>query len=228
MMNFIEGLQLNGELLAGLPEHAQDIICTKVSAQIAYLRSLPSETYYGRAHGQGWLIPPSAVSVITAAPMSVSGPYYTYQEFVSVMHRAYEFKLANMFSGTEWPSSLPAQTAEFLSIFSGWEPNEPKYTWIEPHCGNIIARQIKDDAENEDWEVSLIDWECAGWYPAWVQALQFDTHCGTFTWDRSKEDFPVKYYRSDEIVQLMVKDFEPNFDMERRAKIKQAEFWDFF
>ncbi|KAH7110125.1 hypothetical protein B0J11DRAFT_599679 [Dendryphion nanum] len=234
MMDFIEGIPMNSDRFAELPEQAQNIICAKVSAQIGYLRSLPSEGYYGRVHRQGWLCAPEGIRTDTSASKSVSGPYNTYEEFTSAIYRAFELSKAVglLGTGTEFPPKYAPSTAKLWSIFPGWNPHEPKFTWIDPKMTNLIARPTKGNAENEDWEVFLIDWECAGWYPAWVQVLQFQNRCGALIRDRSQApdkhgDYPFVLYRHEEIIRQMLKDFDPNPDWERLGKV-QGSNWCFF
>lgn len=230
MMSFIDGVTLTNDVFVALPEKTQDIICTKVSAQIRYLRELPSEGYYGRVHRQGWVTGPTCLEVDTAAHKSVHGPYNTYEEFCSVIYRAYELAHAAQGRGTEWhPVHMP-NMLKLQSVMQGWDPHEPKFTWIDPKLMNMVARPIKGDDGNEDWEVYLIDWECCGWYPAWVQSLRFKQSCFAYTVSEIIEDslFPEMIdYRTEDIQRQILKDFDPNPDQERPQKLRELD-WPFF
>ncbi|KAL1603462.1 hypothetical protein SLS60_005049 [Paraconiothyrium brasiliense] len=231
-MNFIDGILLESDRLAEFPVETQDRIFAKVSAQIQYLRSLPSEGYYGRVHRQGWVDPPPGLRTDTGLVRNVVGPYNTYEEYTSAIHSAFEINMA-VGSGPykkEWWPSYTANSVELLSIFPGWLPHEPKFTWPDPKLTNIIVRPIKDESGNEDWEVFLIDWEGAGWHPAWVQALQFQKRCGAMIRDRSQAPsasghHPLLPYRSGEILAQMLKGFDPNPDWERLGKIRKHDWW---
>lgn len=226
MMNFIEGTSLDDEKFAKLPIYVQDIICAKVSSQICYLRELPSEGYYGRAYEQGWLCAPGGLDLNTSTSKAVIGPYKTYEEFVSAIYRAWQVKQAVSYSSTEWWPRDVELTTKFMSIFPGWDPHEPKLTWVDPKITNMIARQIKRDDGSEDWEVFLIDWECTGWYPAWVQGLQIDSRSNILIRDPAQPS-EIIFHRKPEIAQMMMKDFDPNPDQERITIIRERD-WHFF
>ncbi|KAH7381421.1 hypothetical protein DE146DRAFT_681914 [Phaeosphaeria sp. MPI-PUGE-AT-0046c] len=208
MMNFIEGITLvDHREFAELSAHAQDAICAKVSSQIRYLRELPSEGYYGRPHGQGWFYPPPGLDTHTSASFTLVGPYKTYEEFCSAMYRSHQVSEAISTSDPEWHPAHQKDSAEIRSLLSSWEPHEPKFTWIDPALKNMIVRPIKGTDGSEDWEVFFIDWECAAWYPAWVQALQLDSR--------------------GEIVPMMLKDFDPEPDQKKMDRLHYL-FWRFF
>ncbi|KAH3960480.1 hypothetical protein HBI68_195730 [Parastagonospora nodorum] len=229
MMNFIEGIMMSDEKFAELPIHAQDTICAKISSQIRYLRELPSEEgYYGRAHGQGWLCAPPGLETNTSASRAVVGPYKTYEEYCAAMYRALQLQRAIGSAGIEWAPNQPRSLAEFTSVFPGWEPHEPKYTWIDPSIRNIIARQTKTKEYDgiEDWEVFLIDWEYSGWYPAWLQGMQINRRGSIVLHDPDNLE-KVNLYRKSELVPIMLKEFDPEPDKERLAILGRLQ-WRFF
>lgn len=153
MMNFIDGIHIHDKAFAELPINAQDRICAKVSSQIRYLPEFLSEGYYGRPYGQEWMTPPPGLSTNTSGSAAVVRPYKTYEEFCSAMYRASQVYTAISTNNLEWRPSELESMAKFTSVFPGWEPNEPKLTWIDPKMANMIARQIKGDDGSEDWEV---------------------------------------------------------------------------
>jgi hypothetical protein len=228
MMNFIEGINMDDEKFAKLSIYAQNTICAKVSSQLRYLRELPSEGYYGRPHGKGWVCPPPGLDTNTGASRVVIGPYKTYEEYCSAMYRARQVQSAIGCSGLEWPLKEPELMAQFTSarVFPSWEHHEPKFTWIDPSITNMIARQIKGDDGSEDWEVFLIDWEFTGWYPAWLQGMQFCFRGGIVLRD-PKQPTKVTFYRRSEIIPMMLKDFDPEPDQERIAIICDLD-WSFY
>jgi hypothetical protein len=226
MMNFIEGIRMDDEKFAKLSIHAQDTICAKVSSQIRYLRELPSEGYYGRVHKQGWLCAPTGLEFNTSTSKAVIGPYKTYEEFISAIYRAWQVQRAISNRLPEWVPADVECTTKFMSIFPCWDPHEPKLTWIDPKITNMIARQIKGDDGSEDWEVFLIDWECSGWYPAWVQGLQVTSRSPIVIRNPTQPEEMV-FHRETEIAQMMMKDFDPELDRERIAIIRDRD-WHFF
>jgi hypothetical protein len=226
MMNFIEGTIVDDESFAKLPIQAQNTICAKVSSQLRYLRELPSEGYYGRPHGQGWVCPPPGLDTNTSASRVVVGPYKTYEEYCSAMYRAQQVQNAIGSSGMEWHPKEPELMAQFMSVFPGWGPHEPKLTWMDPSITNIIARQIKGDDGSEDWEVYLIDWEYTGWYPAWLQGMQLCFRSGILLRD-PKQPTNITFYRKSEILPMMLKDFDPEPDQGRIAIVCGLD-WSFY
>jgi hypothetical protein len=223
MMDFIEGIPLGiNNLRDEIPPHVQDIVCAKVSAQIRLLRSLPSEGYYGRIHGQGWMEPPPSLQ--SHREYKLVGPFSTYEQFVSALCHADERWEATKFPGTEWPPGFESKTMELWSAFAEWEPQEPKFTWIDPKLGNVIVQPVRKEDGTEDWDVVLIDWECAGWYPAWLQATQFNDKC--HSWIINK-DYTTESYRRDEILPMMLKEFDHNLDWKKEEKLTQRD-WRFF
>ena len=92
MMENIDGILIDHEKFAALPIHAQDIICAKISSQLRYLREMPSEGYYGRVHGRGWLRPPPALDSNTTAHHIVVGPYRAYEEYCGAIYRTLQVK----------------------------------------------------------------------------------------------------------------------------------------
>ncbi|KAH4106508.1 hypothetical protein HBH69_036640 [Parastagonospora nodorum] len=226
MMNFIEGIPLDHEEFAGLPIHAQNIICAKASSQLRYLRELPSEGYYGRVHKKGWLCPPTGLNSNTSSHRMVVGPYQTYEEYCAAVYRSSQVQKAASYSCVDWPSKHAELMARLISVFPGWGPQEPKLTWMDPKIANIIARQVEGDNGGEDWEVFLIDWECLGWYPAWLQGLQVDSCCNIMLRDPEQ---PSEFhpYRSSEIKGRVMKDFDPEPDWERIAMVHSLH-WVFY
>jgi hypothetical protein len=228
MMNFIEGILLDHDKFAGLPIHAQDTICAKVSSQLRYLRELPSEGYYGRPYGQGWLCPPPGIDTNTTGTQIVVGPHKTYEEFCSAINRARQVSRAVSSRGMEWHPKELEFMDKFTSIFPDWEPHEPKFTWIDPKISNVVARQIKGEDGSEDWEVFLIDWEYCGWYPAWLQAMQVRSRSGIMLVDRTQPKEPIVHrHRHSEIIPMILKDFAPEPDEQKRAVIREND-WKFY
>jgi hypothetical protein len=58
---------------------------------------------------------------------------------------------------------------------------KPVFTHVDPGLKNIILRRTHNHPP--DWEVTLIEWAGAGWFPAWVQGASFAQRFGI--WDKS-------------------------------------------
>lgn len=228
-MEFIEGLQMDADKFAKLPVHAQDIVCAKISDQIRILRSMPSEGYYGRVHRQGWMSQPRALE--THAEHRYCGPFNTYEELVSAMFYAWVNFQALNYTSLVWDDTFESDTAELFSLIAGFEPQEPKFTWIDPKPANVIVQPIQKDDGTEDWDVVLIDWEYSGWYPAWVQAMQVEKKFWAVKEDRTQApygsgQYPVQSYRKGELSAMVMKDFDPNSVWKVVKSLPRS--WDFF
>ncbi|KAK7192244.1 hypothetical protein PSPO01_01816 [Paraphaeosphaeria sporulosa] len=103
----------------------------------------------------------------------------------------------------EWSPVEVELLAKFRSIFPGWNPHEPKLTWIDPKIANMVARQMKVDDGN-DWEVFLIDWSSI-----------------------KSRVRPSESYKRPKIQQMMMKDLDLKPDRERLAVIKDDD-WNVF
>ncbi|EAT82175.1 hypothetical protein HBH56_106870 [Parastagonospora nodorum] len=227
MMEFIEGIPLGHDVFQTLPIWVQDTICAKVSSQLRYLRELPSEGYYGRVHKQAWLYPPTGIKSFTYTSPATVGPYETYEDFISAMRRTEQVQRAVGYKSAEWWHGDEERTAKLMGIFPDWEPNEPKFTWIDPKLTNMIAQKITREDGSEDWEVFLLDWEVCAWYPAWVQGTQIIGRSGVLTRNPTDPYKPTSY-RKSEITSMMRKDFDPDIDQERLAIIREHPAWRFY
>lgn len=230
MTTYIDGVRLDGmDQFANMPIKAQDIICAKVSAQIAHLRSLPSDGwYYGRIHRQGWIEPPDTIELDVRAPKTVTAPYTTYEDFTAAIIKAYEIKKAVNSEGPEWYDGHVEELAKLASALKDWKPNEPKLTWLDPKFKNMVAVPIGGDVETAtDWDVFLVDWEDFGWYPAWLQAMQvLNRSCAYVKTGVPFREIRVDSYREEEIRQMILKDFDPDYDLERHEMTPDT--WSFY
>lgn len=230
MTNYINGVRLNGlTQFASMKEQAQDIICAKISAQLAYLHSLPlpsEQWYYGRIYRQGWARPPE--SIRKGPKMPITGPFSSYGEFVATIERVYEINDAVSFSLPEWDPMELELRRQLVDTLKDWRPNEPRLTWLDPKFKNMIAVPIGGDAETAtDWDVFFVDWEDLGWYPAWVQGAQVIGRGGANVRTSEGKYGGSKCYREEVIMPRLLKDFAPEFDMERKARVLECS-WRFF
>jgi hypothetical protein len=138
-------------------------------------------------------------------------PYKTYPEFVAAIYRAWQVQRATSYKLAGWWPKDVEKTAKFMPILPGWEPHEPKFTWVDPKLANIIARQVKGDDGSEDWEVFLIDWEYCAWYPAWLQGLQIKQRSNVLIRDPTTR-LGFTFYRKSEISSIIRKNFDPNIN----------------
>ncbi|KAF9731793.1 hypothetical protein PMIN01_09722 [Paraphaeosphaeria minitans] len=234
MMNYINGVRLN--CLDQFPKmdiKAQDIICAKVSAQIAYLHSLslPSgEWYYGRVNRQAWVKPPPNIETFTTLPRNVTPPFTTYEEFIAAIERSTELQEALHTFNVPYEDFFPSQLErrrKLGDMLKNFKPQEPKLTWLDPKFKNMVAVPIGGNAETAtDWDVFLVDLEDLGWYPAWMQWLQLRARCGALILAPDRQS--VSPHRDPEIMQMLMKDLGPNCDWEKYSALLRSVRWRFY
>ena len=110
------------------------------------------------------------------------GPYSSYDEFCQATCTSAELQSGCFLQ----PGFLEEQTRQELlaklkkTIYT-WS-SRPTFTHVDPHGRNTIVRRIPDTTGDgqDSWEVTLIDWEGAGWFPDWFQKTML-YECTWFT-----------------------------------------------
>jgi hypothetical protein len=180
VMEFLEGETIDHTRWVALSEAQQETIHFKLGEQYRLLRSVPSEGYYGRVKSQGYY--PQTVIVQTDYK-TIVGPYQTFKDLASDMYRAAEVATAFNWSsgdGSHDSEELPDKHKAWLSAiwsFLADAPNcEPKLTHTDPGLSNTLIRPLDADSleKASDFEVTLIDWNGLGWFPAYMQRLMLD------------------------------------------------------
>jgi hypothetical protein len=93
------------------------------------------------------------------------------------------------------------------------------FTHVNPGLKNIILRCTHN--RPPDWEVTLINWAGAGWFPAWVQGASCAQRFGI--WDKSGN---VHVHLAKEFVAIVYGDMECGSELVRictqaRRKVRQ-------
>jgi hypothetical protein len=226
---YIDGVRLDEEVFSRMAMEAQDIICAKVSTQLAYLRTLECEGwYYGRIHRQAWSQPPPDIEVNTSTPRTVTSPFTTYEALVKNLIEAFQMQEAVSIQSQDWPAYHMEQVAELVSTLESWKPVEPKLTWLDPKIRNIVAVPIGGDEKTAlDWDVYFVDWEDLGWYPAWLQAKQVRDRGSVFVrYVDPMKGMNARIYREKEILDMQLKDFDPGYDREKGERV--SRYWRFY
>jgi hypothetical protein len=191
IMEFIEGIELKYEDWIQFNDEERTTLYTRLNEQYRLLRSIPSEGYYGRIYRQAF---DRNMAMFHANYKHSLGPYETYEEFTSAVIRSAE--VSAMISRVQKGEQLYEDQDTFLSEYKlaleTCTPTdcEPVLTHVDPGLKNIIFRHTHNHPP--DWEVTLIDWAGAGWFPAWVQGVSFVQRFGI--WDKS-ENFHVDLAR---------------------------------
>ncbi|KAF2818285.1 hypothetical protein CC86DRAFT_238921, partial [Ophiobolus disseminans] len=168
VMEFIEGgYTLDYNMWKAISDDAHDKICKRIAEQLILLRSIPSEGYYGRVHNQGW--EPSFMPFRTRYK-ELSGPYKTYEEFISALKTGAEVQCSISSWGSNFAPGVPLWLDKFVPTLATANGREPVFTHIDPALRNMIIRPLEGTmATAKDYEVILIDWSFSGWFPAWMQ-----------------------------------------------------------
>jgi thiamine kinase-like enzyme len=173
-MHFIVMERIEGETLRAhdwMSMGDKPRIMSRLCEQYKLLRSIPSEGYYGRVQRQGWRSWPSFLRKMD--PES-SGPFDTYEEFVAALCSSARLCTAMMCGLPDFTDRESLYLQEMESTFPACNERQPVFTHLDPQLRNTIVRRIPGLEGEEDWEVTLIDWEHSGWFPAWMQAWAFE------------------------------------------------------
>lgn len=162
VMEFIPGNTLESEW-PSMSEQQKRMVCKRLRYYLDELRKLPSPGYFGAVGHQHlpdgifWSLDPDAELV-----RAISGPFDSEQEFNNtfvlkcrLVHRNDERR---GHKADFYAKSLP-------QVFKG---NRPTFTHADFQRKNVIVKKRDQTLafENEDdYEVTLIDWEKSGWYP---------------------------------------------------------------
>jgi aminoglycoside phosphotransferase (APT) family kinase protein len=168
IMEFLEGGDLDGGRWESLSDNARSIVTSRLCEQFRLLRSIPSEGYYGRVHRQGWK---RIASFIRSLEPGMAGPYDTYEDFVAALSNSLHLVRALCSYLEEFHPLESLALSQFESTLLTFNACQPTFTHVDPALHNIIARQFTNSRGEEDWEVTLIDWEYSGWFPAYFQAV---------------------------------------------------------
>ena len=151
-------------------EEAQRIkICTELGKQLRLLRSIPSPGYYGRVHHQPYL---ETASLLTTRHKEPLGPYETYGDMAAALADAAELKAAVGDTELEYHPSRQLHLDHIRSAYANSEHNEPKFTHLDLKLDNTLLKPVLGGhGEQQMYEIVLIDWTRAAWYPAWLEAV---------------------------------------------------------
>ena len=155
-------------------------ITNKLRRYFEQMRLLPSPGFYGDISRHAL---PHHLFWTREKIQSISGPFENEHEFN--MGFAMNLKMIAQENGS------PSYKAEFyertLSHFL--KDNPPTFSHSDVQRKNILVREIapKLPSQEKDYEVSIIDWEEAGWYPSY---WEYACVAMAFEWD---DDWPAKF-----------------------------------
>lgn len=175
VMEYIEGCTLR-EKWTTLQEQEKIDVSKTIGSQLLSLRSIPSSGYYGRVHYQPFVEEAGLLKTRHKRPL---GPYDTYSDIASAMAEAGELYIAKRTRTTGFHLADQLIIDHLRSAYANCDYSEPKFTHGDLHFDNIQIKTIaaKRNDGRQEYEVVLIDWARAAWYPAWVEAEGVLSEC---------------------------------------------------
>lgn len=166
IVEYIPGKILNYEEYNTLDDHVRNVFLARLGEQMTKLRS-PSleQAYYGRINHQGFC---PATRIVATHPDRMYGPYYSYEDLVTALHRSAELRHAIGMADPEYRPKIVKWLSEFKQTLLQSHGQRPVLTHMDFKFQNIIAQPIEDHGQNiVDWKVTIIDWDAMAWLPAW-------------------------------------------------------------
>ncbi|KAF1917926.1 hypothetical protein BDU57DRAFT_444739 [Ampelomyces quisqualis] len=172
IMEFVEGEELDFNMWKTMGDDARDKMCERIAEQFNFLRSIPSQGYYGRVYNQGWA---PDIMLCRTRYKELCGPYKTYEEFISALNATLELQICIGNDSVKIERKTRRLMDKVVPTLAAAKDREPVFTHVDPALRNMIIRPLEGTmATAKDYEVTLIDWADCGWLPAWVQMVAFD------------------------------------------------------
>lgn len=174
VMEYLQGDTLES-LWQDLKASEKDLVLRKLRAIFHEIRCLPSPGFLGSVNETHVL---HHLFYSPDYDPKISGPFKSGRDFVlglvsksrmNAQHQKKQSYLADYFQ------------KEFLDLL-GTSNHTSTFTHSDLQRKNILVRQIssEDSTQEKDYQVSIVDWESAGWYPTyWEYVAAFFS----FKWD---------------------------------------------
>ncbi|KAK2807023.1 hypothetical protein FQN50_005597 [Emmonsiellopsis sp. PD_5] len=177
VMEFIEGDTLDTQW-ASLSHGQKSDITTTLRQYFKELRDLSSPGFFGSIgqnrllHGIFWTSQPTP---------SINGPFCS----EAALNEALALKYITA-SDTRTTYKADFYRRSLSHVFRG---HMPKFTHGDFQRKNIIIKRRPDVTDTSQYEITLIDWEIAGWYPSyWEYSI---TMCAS-RWDDDWDEWVAK------------------------------------
>jgi aminoglycoside phosphotransferase (APT) family kinase protein len=173
VMDLIQGETLEN-LWPNLSEDDKTLITYKLKTMMAQIRSLPSPGFYGSV-SKG----PVPYFLLWTNPYdrSISGPFENEHDFnmgfVEKLRMIWKDNNRHSYKADYYEKNLPAVL----------HSHQPVFTHADIQRKNVLVREITANGhiqQRKEFEVVLVDWEEAGWYPSY---WEFATKLVAFQWD---------------------------------------------
>lgn len=178
IMELLSGEPLDQKWPALLHIEKMQII-NKLRRIFEQMRLLPSPDFYGDVFRRSL---PHHLFWTREKTQSISGPFQNEHEF----NMSFVGKLRMIAQD----NGLPSYKADFYerTLSLALKNNPPTFSHSDVQRKNILVREIAPEFSNQgkDYEVAIIDWEEAGWYPSY---WEYASVAIAFQWD---DDWPAK------------------------------------
>ena len=198
IMEFVEGDTL-ALIWQDLSATQKSHITTQLRDSYDELRQLPSPGYFGSLGKRPLL---DEIFWTREKIPSINGPFETEHTLNEAMAQKYVYDGRKSYKADYYRQSLP-------HVF---RDHRPTYTHADCQRKNIIVRKVPpregyisaDQFLEDEFEVTIIDWEKAGWYPSYwefclaIYALRWDDD-----WCLRIQDFLLPYYAEAPWLQML-------------------------
>lgn len=185
---FLDGDAMSADKFDSMSKIDQDIILQRLGEQIQLLRSVQPEGdgYYGRIDYQGWS---RLTTFVRSMKPGFRGPYN--DDFLAALLEAFEFRFTVSHFEPEWLPRLIEHYAQLKRCLGASTEIKPVLTHFDLKWENIMVWRMErnTDEKANDWEVALLDWDHAGWAPAYMQKASLLERIAVPQEIREREDF---------------------------------------
>lgn len=178
IIEFVEGETLESLWKTLSDDEKTHIVC-KLKAIFDGIRSLPSPGFYGSVN-KGSI--PHHLFYTNPLDRKISGPFLHEYEVNGAITAQLRSQIA---LNRQYSYKSDFYKRHLSDVFSN---HPPVFSHSDIYRRNILVHKTSESTpQNHEYNIILVDWEDAGWYPSyWDYAISF-TH---FRWD---DDWPEKF-----------------------------------
>lgn len=180
VMEYLQGDTLQS-LWPNLKGSEKDLILSKSKVVFNQIRAFPSPGFFGDVNRSHL---PHRLFYTPDYDQKISGPFESERDMVLGLISKLRLKA----EGTERRSYLADSLEDQILGDLVNDDRRPTFTHSDLRRKNILVRQISapDMAQEKDYEVSIVGWGSAGWYP------QYWEYASSFFELKLDDDWPVK------------------------------------
>lgn len=180
VMEYLQGDTLQS-LWPNLKGSEKDLILSKSKVVFNQIRAFPSPGFFGDVNRSHL---PHRLFYTPDYDPKISGPFESERDMVLGLISKLRLKA----EGTERRSYIADSLEDQILGDLVNDDRRPTFTHSDLRRKNILVRQVSapDTAQEKDYEVSIVGWESAGWYP------QYWEYASSFFELKLDDDWPVK------------------------------------